>query len=247
MKELATTEPSYLTVPPHDAVAERIRTLCWSGAHKDWAAGAIRLFNMPTENEKVILRARHKLLVDQLMAKDVKPFKRIAAACLQMLACYTQNQQGRGEGEKEYEQRIRQLTAQYTAELKIMPAWAVELTCSKIRMGLCPGISTVHPPATMAVLEACRAVTAPYMDEAVQIDGILRALPAAKPVTPEQRERTKQRFDDLLKQLRAGSLETSSEDKLREKDGEVFARSGITAEMLDKIPNAPKRVGNFVR
>jgi hypothetical protein len=246
--ELATVS-SYDMIPQDDDRTSKIRAWCWSGAQNDVAARSVRLINMPNEDQKVLLRERRELLVGRLSSAncDSRPYKKVGAACLQMLVCFSQNQQGRNESEKEYEQRIRQLVAVYVAELRKEPLWIIEVVCSKIRAGLLQGFSPTYAPSTIQVQSACKEYKAQFLEEAIQIGNILRALPAVPPITEEERERVKKKFAELLAGMHSKTAGITREEELKKRALEYFEQRGITKEMLDKIPNAPARTGNFIR
>src|SRR5215469_15612948 len=232
---------SHEMVPPYDEQASKIRAWCWSGAHNDVAARSVRLINMPNDDQRGLLRARRDLLVQRMSkeARDIRPYKKVGAACLQMLVCFPQNQQGRNESEKEYEQRIRQLVAVYVAELRGEPLWVIEVVCSKIKVGGLEGFSTTFHPSTTQVQMACKDYKAQFLEEATQIGNILRALPAVKPMTEEEREKVKKKFDELLSSMHSKTAGLTREEELKKQAFEYFEQRGITKEMLDKIPNAP--------
>src|SRR5215831_10513372 len=155
---------------------------CLSGAICDGSTNyKITLINLPSEADRVRLKARHTELMKALHDHDRKE---IGASISEMLMSYD-------VAKKKYKTKkeMLEVVAKYVQELKGVPTWAVQIACEKIRMGTAPDISHIYEPTTIQVRVLAVSIAQPFKQEAINIGNIVTADQYREPVSVEEQAR----------------------------------------------------------
>jgi len=182
---------------------------CLSGAICDGSTNyKITLINLPSEADRVRLKARHTELMKALHDHDRKE---IGASISEMLMSYD-------VAKKKYKTKkeMLEVVAKYVQELKGVPTWAVQIACEKIRMGTAPDISHIYEPTTIQVRVLAVSIAQPFKQEAINIGNIVTADQYHEPVSEEERERVAPLLRELADKMKL-KLEEDYRDRL-EKD-----------------------------
>lgn len=231
-KQLTTTSDTYVTVPLDCPAVETILRNAKSFSVR--AHGVLQMQNMPNEAERALLVSRQRLLAES-MRHDRRA---IGGMIAQML-------NGFPAAIKENE-TAEQVVALYVRELGLDPAvptWAVSLATTAIRLGQAPEISykTYPRPSTMAVRRVCDGYAWKARVEIQTIYDVLRGRRADPVLTPAQREKVGNFWNDLAAELKAltAGQDAGAGEAVRAADK---LRGIIGAEAFAALPDAKKRI-----
>lgn len=176
------------------------------------ADGRYELRRPLDRSEKTRLTARRNELVDNLMpARTVHEFQN---DLLQMLM---------GFGGKVEADDAAAITAQYSAMLTGLPAWAVRRACQRWGMGqVTPeeiGAKTInfaHRPSSAQVRQVAFGIVQPFTQELARINKTLNGIVQRPEQTPEERERTALAIRQMADETMARLDQKTAEEQLRE-------------------------------
>lgn len=181
-----------------------------SAAERD-GQGKLALRNMPSQQNRQLLAARMRVLLESFKQHDRKE---IAIAIMDMLASYDVAQ-------------ARQMTTTerkaaatlYVRELAGVPTWAVQEACNRIRLGNAPDISHHYKPTPIQVRVLAAKLAAPWKNEALQIGEILNAPQYVEGPSEKERQRVGVKMQTL-----ADDLKEVVAERRKEQDAAVLQR-----------------------
>lgn len=187
---ISSTLPPSLPTPAPDREAQRIVAWCLNGAERDFAGRITGLGNWPTQDQRAVMLARHKVLARHMGERNDST---IADAVTALIGCY-RNALKPGED-------VRPVTAKYVKELHGLPTWACVRACDAIRDNKYPDCITFLP-STIRLREIAASYTETVTREATELFHVLRAERLPAPVSEAERERIAVGFQKLSDDLR---------------------------------------------
>lgn len=169
---------------------------CLSASERD-GQRKLSLRNMPSQQDRMLLSARARTLLDAFKQHDRKE---IAIAVMDMLASYDVAQmRGMTAAERKAAATL------YVRELAGVPTWAIQEACSRIRLGTAPDISHHFKPTPIQVRVLALQFAQPWKSEATQISEILTAPRHVDGPSEEERKAVGIKMRTLADELKEGA------------------------------------------
>lgn len=213
----------YISAPKGDDAAKAAIARCVSGS--SYSHGVRYMINMPSEEDREVLRSRLKYLTSMLGQDKAEVLLRIT----QML----QALRSQGVGADEDDLSIANL---YLRELQLeprVPTWAAALACADVRFGRAPGINVAFKLNTPLLRRLCDSYVWDVRAEIQAIEQILAGAKHIKVVTDEERKVVSEGLASLEKEFSERHSERAPLVPIAE---EIGALVGTTA--FDELPDA---------